>query len=181
MKKFINIEKHNITKKMINSKPKNRYQNNYSIGTFTDYLNLEFGVSDYCSGYHFDYTIIDMYLGSMGSIKISKAYAPWSKFRVAAEKISHFKVELIEAHEKKDNMDVQMAVDMIDTLYRHPEINLYVVISGDIDFAYAIRKIKQNRDVKVLLISEENSLNQKYHRIVDKVVSYQRLMRLYWM
>ena len=100
---------------------------------------------------------------------------------MAAEKISHFKVELIEAHEKKDNMDVQMAVDMIDTLYRHPEINLYVVISGDIDFAYAIRKIKQNRDVKVLLISEENSLNQKYHRIVDKVVSYQRLMRLYWM
>ena len=166
---------------MINSKPKNRYQNNYSIGTFTDYLNLELGVSDNCSGYHFDYTIIDMYLGSMGNVKISKAYAPWSKLRVAAEKIKTFKVELIEAHGKKDNMDVQMAVDMIDTLYNHPEIDLYAIISGDLDFEPAIRKIKQNRDIKVLLISEENSLNRKYYRIVDKVVSYQRLIGLYRM
>ena len=166
---------------MINSKPKNRYQNNISIGIFTDYLNLELGVSEYCFGYHFDYRIIDMYLGGMGNIKVSKAYAPWSRLKVAVEKIKLFKVELIESQEKKDNMDVQMAVDMVDTLYRHPNINFYAVISGDIDFTPAIRKIKQNGNKKVILISEENSLNRKYHRIVDKVVSYQRLMSLYHM
>ena len=76
-------------------------------------------------------------------------------------------------------MDVQMTVDMIDILYKHPEIDIFAVISGDIDFLPAIQKIKQDKYNKVILISEENSLNRKYYGIVDIVVPYQRLMRIY--
>ncbi len=164
---------------MIKSNIKNVNQHNYSIGIFTDYLNLELGIIENCPGCHFDYKIIDWYLGGMGDIKVSKAYAPWLKFKVATEKIKHFNIDLIDTQIKKDNMDVQMAVDMIETLYIHPEIDIFVIISGDIDFSPAIRVIKKNEDKKVILISEENSLNRKYYRIVDNVVPYQRLMSIY--
>ncbi len=164
---------------MIKSNIKKVNQKNYSIGAFTDYLNLEIGIIENCPGHHFDYKIIDWYLGGMGSIEVSKAYAPWFKFKVATEKIKHFNIELIDTLNKKDNMDVQMAVDIVETSYNHPEIDVFAVISGDIDFSPAIRIIKKNKNKKVIIISEENSLNRKYYQIVDNVVPYQRLMSIY--
>lgn len=164
---------------MIKSNIKNVCQKSYSIGVFTDYLNLERGIIKNCSGNHFDYEIIDWYLSGIGDIEISKAYAPWPKLKVATEKIKHFNIELIDTLNKKDNMDVQMAVDMVKTFYKHPEIDVFSVISGDIDFSPAIQIIKENKNKKVILISEKNSLNRKYYQIVDKVVPYQQLMSIY--
>jgi uncharacterized protein (TIGR00288 family) len=164
---------------MINSNSKNISQSDFTISCFTDYLNIECGIAKNFPGYHFDYKIIDWYLGGLGIIKVSKVYAPWQKYQVAFEKIKHFNIELIDTQIGKDNMDVQMTVDMIDTLYKHPEIDIFAVISGDIDFLPAIQKIKQDKYNKVILISEENSLNRKYYEIVDIVVPYQSLMSIY--
>ncbi|MEE9379047.1 MAG: NYN domain-containing protein [Candidatus Lokiarchaeia archaeon] len=157
----------------------------FQIAIFVDYLNQELGIKDYYPGRHFEYSIIENYVKGLGDIKLAKAYAPWFNLKIATDIISKFDINLIDTpifernNFKKDMADIKMAIDIIDTYYKYPEINLFVIISGDIDFLPAILRIRQNNTKKVIIISEECSLNRKYYGKVDKIVTYQRLLKIF--
>lgn len=157
----------------------------FQIAVFLDYLNQELGIKDYYSRGHFEYSMIENYVKGIGDIKLAKAYAPWSNLRIATDIISKFDIDLIETpilkqnNSKKDLADIKMSIDIIETFYKYPEINLFVIISGDIDFLPAILKVRQKNTKKVIIISEECSLNRIYYGKVDKIVTYQRLLNIF--
>jgi len=80
---------------------------------------------------------------------------------------------------KKDNTDTIMTLDIVDIYHSQSDINLFIIISGDIDFLDAILKIKKRPKNKVIVISEKYSLNYQYRDKVDKVITYQLLKNLF--
>ena len=158
----------------------------YLIGIFIDYDNLEIGLSKL--GLHFDYRIILNYLEGFGNLEVSIAYGDWENNNKAAKELSSCNISIKHTvirknpHEKKNYTDPQMISDISEIFYRYPEIDLFVICSGDSHFFPVIEKIKQQSDKKIFIISEKYSLNRIYLRgpkKVDKVIIYQELLKLF--
>jgi len=157
----------------------------YNIASFLDYLNLEIGINAIDSISHFNYEYIEKYIKTVGTLKIANAYGPWAYCKIAAQKLKAYKVNLIEAQridnhgQKKDYVDVQMATDIMDVFHTYPEINCYLIISGDIDFVPVIKRIKQKSSKKVIIIAEKSSVSSRLRYEVDKVLIYQELEKIF--
>lgn len=114
-----------------------------------------------------------------------KAYAPFENYKIAEEELKTYGFETINTpktrHQlkKNDTTDPQMIVDIIDTLYSHPEIDLYILITGDSHFLPALKKVKENPKKKVFIISERGSLSRDYYEVADKIVYYQVVKKLF--
>lgn len=157
----------------------------YKVANFTDYLNIEIPISKLGTGKHFNYEYINRLARSLGETIISKVYGPWNYYKMAAEHLKYFNVELVNTHfysdfkHRKDITDTQMTTDILDTLYNNPDINLYIIVSGDLDFKPALMKIKNEKEKKVIIISDKFSLNYRLKKIADKVLSYQDLVKMF--
>lgn len=157
----------------------------YNIAVFLDYENPEKGIIKRYGNEHFEYGYVEMYLYSLGEVKVLKAYAPFEYFKIAGEKLKVYGFETTNTPKthyklKKNNTtDLQMAVDIIDTYHTHPEIHLYIFITGDIDFLPALKKVKENPKNKVYIISEREALNCDYHKFADKIVDYHTIKKLF--
>ena len=158
----------------------------YLIGIFIDFDNLEIGLSKF--GLHFNYRIILNYLEGFGNLKVSIAYGDWKDYNKEAKQLSSCNVSIKQTvirknpHEKKNYTDHQMITDISEIFYRFTEIDLFVICSGDSHFLPIIHKIKKQSDKKIFIISEKYSLNRIYFRapkIVDKVITYQELLKLF--
>lgn len=157
----------------------------YKIGIFLDYHNQEIGINELRYDQHFDYEQIAKYIHSLGIVEIARAYGNWNYYKKASKILRQNGFELIDTIrkknkiKKKDNTDTIMTLDIVDIYHSQSDINLFIIISGDIDFLDAILKIKKRPKNKVIVISEKYSLNYQYRDKVDKVITYQLLKNLF--
>lgn len=116
-----------------------------------------------------------------GKIIVKKAYADWERYKEYKRPFHEAGIELIDIPQKaysgKNSADIKMVVDAMDLCYSKEHINLFVIASGDSDFAPLVSKLKEN-DKTVIGIGVRHSTSQLLSSNCDEFIFYDELVRL---
>lgn len=83
-----------------------------------------------------------------GSTTTRRAYANWSdprfgRYQHALERNGVDLVQIGHGPQRKNGADIRMAVDAMETLIVHPEVDAFVLVSGDSDFSALVAKLRE--------------------------------------
>ena len=82
-----------------------------------------------------------------GKVAVQRAYADWRRFPQYIVPLSEASVDLIFApaygSSKKNATDIRLAIDALELVFVRPEIDTYILLSGDSDFSSLVLKLKE--------------------------------------
>lgn len=156
------------------------------IGIFVDYHNLMISLRKFFTLPYPDISLIKNYAEGLGKIVILKVFADWNLFYKYKKNLKTIEgVKLVhEPHLKTSNgklkelLDTRMAFDIGSCLERSPEIDMYILATGDADFIAVVKQL-QIRGKKVLIIAEQNSLSHHLKKSATRIITYQELVESY--
>ncbi|GHF06634.1 NYN domain-containing protein [Pseudolysinimonas yzui] len=95
-----------------------------------------------------DFGAILDYASSFGTVALSRAYADWSVPANAAYKRQLVDraidlTQLFPASSTKNGADIRLAVDVIDDMFRLPDITHVVIVAGDSDYIPLAQRCKR--------------------------------------
>jgi len=86
------------------------------------------------------------YLQSRGPVVIKRVYGDWSRFSHYREELMNNSVDLVQIYSVragKNRADIRMALDAIETAITRPQIQTFVIVSGDSDFGPLVTKLRE--------------------------------------
>lgn len=113
----------------------------------------------------------------VGRIIVQKAYANWSDPRLSVLKreINELGIDPIQVfgfsyYYQKNAADIQLAVDCIDIAYLRPNIDIFVIVSGDGGFSAVAKKLHEYGKY-VIGCSYPSSMNEILESVCDHFIS----------
>jgi uncharacterized protein (TIGR00288 family) len=141
---------------------------------FFDYENIVLGVKG-----TFEPSRIMEYLGSRGNVLIRRAYADWGHFKTDQSKLLELGVEMVflptYGVKDKNRTDTAIAVDAMEILALHPNIDTFVIVSGDSDFGVLARKLR-GYGKQIIGISSKKSASKVLVSVCHEFVFYETLV-----
>lgn len=103
-------------------------------------------------------------LKPLGQIVIRRAYGVWSRPQLAMHQAAINKqgFELIHCYHPvtgKNTADIQMTVDVIECAWQLPNINCFVLVTGDSDFSPVFRRLRE-MDKEVIGVGRHSALSE---------------------
>lgn len=103
-------------------------------------------------------------LKQLGQIIIRRAYGVWSRPQLAMHQtsINRNGFELIHCYHPvtgKNTADIQMTVDVIECAWQLPNINYFVLVTGDSDFSPVFRRLRE-MDKEVIGVGRHSTLSE---------------------
>lgn len=149
------------------------------IALFVDFENLAIGVREALGGMEFDFEPIANALAERGRVVTRKAYADWSMFSDARQKMTRSHVELIEIPQRmgasrKNAADIKMAVDAIEVALERDYITTFVICTGDSDFTPLVHKLRE-LNKKVIGVGVKASTSAMLPPACDEFLFYENL------
>jgi uncharacterized LabA/DUF88 family protein len=97
-----------------------------------------------------------------GKVVYRRAYADWTRFTAATQRLHDKGVELIDVPPStragKNGADVRLVIDALELCYLREHIDTYVLASGDSDFCPLAYKLRENdRTVIGMAVKEATS------------------------
>lgn len=120
-------------------------------------------------------SILD-FASSFGTVALSRAYADWSVPANAAYRRQLVDraidlTQLFPATSTKNGADIRLAVDVIDDLFRLPDISHVVVVAGDSDYIPLVQRCKRMGRI-VIGIGVAGSTSPALISALDEFESY---------
>lgn len=114
------------------------------LAVFIDFEN----VALWAEREFFDFEITDLieYLKSRGPAVVKRAYGDWSRFSRYREALMNNSIDLIQIYsvrQGKNRADIRMAIDAFEIALTRPQIQTYVIVSGDSDFGPLVTKLRE--------------------------------------
>jgi uncharacterized protein (TIGR00288 family) len=82
-----------------------------------------------------------------GKIAVRRAYADWRRFPNYVVPLTEASIDLIFApaygSSKKNTTDLRMSADAIELAFTRPEIDTFILLTGDSDFSSTVMKLKE--------------------------------------
>jgi uncharacterized protein (TIGR00288 family) len=82
-----------------------------------------------------------------GKVAVQRAYADWRRYPQYIVPLSESSIDLIFApafgSNKKNATDIRLAIDALELVFTRPEINTFILLSGDSDFSSLVLKLKE--------------------------------------
>jgi uncharacterized LabA/DUF88 family protein len=128
-----------------------------------------------------DFGAILDYASSFGTVALSRAYADWSVPANAAYKRQLVDraidlTQLFPASSTKNGADIRLAVDVIDDMFRLPDITHVVIVAGDSDYIPLVQRCKRLGRV-VVGIGVQGSTSQALVAALDEFETYDAILR----
>ena len=100
----------------------------------------------------------------LGQIIVRRAYGVWSRPQLAMHQaaINQQGFELIHCYHPitgKNTADIQMTVDVIECAWQLPNINCFVLVTGDSDFSPVFRRLRE-MDKEVIGVGRSSTLSE---------------------
>ncbi len=153
------------------------------VALLVDLENLVYGLRDeYGDGSlssRVDFESLQRFASSFGGVRVFNAYADW-KYRV----INQFQRDLYDrgaelvhvlGRGRKNAADLRMAVDMTEMLWTLPQVDVYVIVSGDRDFVEIIKRLRRHGK-KVVGVANNHSVSPEFMALFDRFVSYRAIV-----
>lgn len=131
---------------MASHQPGNNFSNNMNnqIAVFIDFENVALWAEQ--EFIDFELTPLMEYLQSRGPVVIKRVYGDWSRFSHYREELMNNSVDLVQIYSVragKNRADIRMALDAMETAITRPQIQTFVVVSGDSDFGPLVAKLRE--------------------------------------
>jgi uncharacterized LabA/DUF88 family protein len=121
------------------------------VAVFVDFENLVLGavkeLPDQANPA--PYEAITRLCRGYGNASVRRAYADWANPRFGGhqEDLAMNGVDLIQVArvgiQNKNAADIRMAVDAMETLIVHPEVSVFVLVSGDGDYSPLVQRLRE--------------------------------------
>jgi len=103
-------------------------------------------------------------LNKKGSVIVRKAYGNWSNASISSLQVSLDKLGFDLSHSfhpisGKNSADIQLTIDVVECAIRMPEIDCYVLATGDSDFSPLFRKLR-NMGKEVIGVGPKSPLSK---------------------
>jgi len=149
------------------------------IALFVDFENLAIGAREALNGMEFDFEPIANALAERGRVVARRAYADWSMFADARQKMTRSHVELIEIPQRmgasrKNAADIKMAVDAIELAFERDYVTTFVICTGDSDFTPLVHKLRE-LNKKVIGVGVKASTSALLPPACDEFLFYENL------
>lgn len=97
-----------------------------------------------------------------GKVVFRRAYADWTRFAAATQRLHDLGVELVDVPPStragKNGADVRLVIDALELAYLREHIDTFVIASGDSDFCPLAYKLRENdRTVVGMAVRESTS------------------------
>ncbi len=86
------------------------------------------------------------YLRTRGSVTIKRAYGDWSRFSRYRDDLLDNSIDLIQMYSVragKNRADIRLALDAFESAINRPQIETFVIVSGDSDFGALASKLRE--------------------------------------
>ncbi len=114
------------------------------IAVFIDFENVALWAEQ--EFIDFELTPLIEYLQSRGPVVMKRVYGDWSRFSHYREELMNNSVDLVQIYSVragKNRADIRMALDAMETAITRPQIQTFVVVSGDSDFGPLVAKLRE--------------------------------------
>ncbi|MBX7112352.1 MAG: NYN domain-containing protein [Dehalococcoidia bacterium] len=158
------------------------------VALFVDWENIRFSLSP--RGYTPSVAAILDACGRFGRVVLSRAYADWQSPTLAHDPaalyvggIEPIYVPVRRYREEsggdtvKNSVDVRIAVDAIELVHTHPQIEVFVLASGDQDFLHVVNRLRANGK-RVVGLSISWTASPRLVERVDHMIFYDRELGL---
>lgn len=132
-----------------------------------------------------DFQKIMDFLGRYGRLVMARAYADWvaQDSFVVPLRATGFSPIYVPTYTngkngnraKKNAVDMQIAVEATDTLRTHPNINTFVLLTGDKDYLPLVHKLR-SQGKTVIALAVKDSVSQELKDAVDEMVYYRQIL-----
>jgi uncharacterized protein (TIGR00288 family) len=116
-----------------------------------------------------------------GRILVKKAYADWSRYKEYKRPFHEAGIELIDIPQReysgKNSADIKLVVDAMDLCYSKEHLDIFVIASGDSDFAPLVAKLKENNKTAVG-VGMRHSTSELLASNCDEFIFYDELVQL---
>jgi uncharacterized LabA/DUF88 family protein len=108
-----------------------------------------------------------------GKVVFRRAYADWTRFAGATERLHAHGVELVDVPPStragKNGADVRLVIDALELAYLREHIDTFVIASGDSDFCPLAYKLREN-DRTVIGMAVRESTSPLFVKACDEFV-----------
>ena len=115
----------------------------------------------------------------IGHVRVKRVYSDWSRVNPAINR-ALYSLGFDPIHVsmgKTNSVDVKIAVDCLDTAMLYPEINNFIIVTGDKDFISVVNWLKDNRR-KVIIIGKSDVVSEHLLLSADHFVSLEEFSKL---
>ena len=119
------------------------------------------------------------YSKTIGHVRVKRVYSDWSRVNPAINR-ALYSLGFDPIHVsmgKTNSVDVKIAVDCLDTAMLYPEINNFIIVTGDKDFISVVNWLKDNRR-KVIIIGKSDVVSEHLLLSADHFVSLEEFSKL---
>lgn len=120
------------------------------------------------------------YSESLGHPRVKKVYSDWAGInKVIIQALYSLGFDAIQVSMGKPNsVDVKIAVDCLVTAQLYPEINCFILLTGDKDFISLVNALKADRR-KVIIIGDTHNVSEHLLLSADDFLSLEELSKMY--
>jgi uncharacterized LabA/DUF88 family protein len=108
-----------------------------------------------------------------GKVVFRRAYADWTRFGPATQRLHDLGVELIDVPPStragKNGADVRLVIDALELAYLREHIDTFVLASGDSDFVPLAAKLREN-DRTVIGMAVKESTSPLFVKACDEFI-----------
>ncbi|MBK9712405.1 MAG: NYN domain-containing protein [Kouleothrix sp.] len=111
-----------------------------------------------------------------GRLVLARAYADWREDRFQQDSLVLYKIGFEPIYVPsgfKNNVDVKLSTDCIDFAYRYPNINCFILVTGDGDFIHTVSALRP-LGKQVIVIAQSNNASGRLGDLVDILLIYDR-------
>lgn len=157
------------------------------VAVFIDFENIYISVREkYKTNPNFEY--ITDHCAKYGRVVIARAYADWYQFSRVTNALYANGIEpryvptYYYSDERdpspgsaiKNSVDIHLVIDAMRTLYNNPNIQIYVLVTGDRDFIPLVNTIRQHGK-RVVVIGVAEAASSHLAQSADEFVFYHQL------
>ncbi len=127
-----------------------------------------------------DLSVIVAAAAQWGRCIIRRAYCDWTGFGQYQQDLIEHSIELTQlfrysSRHRKNAADIQMVVDALEAAFTHPEIDTFVLVTGDSDFSAVARKLRAYGK-QVIGIGLRQSTSEVLVKACDRFILYDTLV-----
>jgi uncharacterized LabA/DUF88 family protein len=148
-----------------------REENDQRIALFVDFENLVTRTG--IEADRFDLQPALDALLEKGKVVFRRAYADWTRFSGATQRLHDKGVELVDVppstRSGKNGADVRLVIDALELCYLREHIDTFVIASGDSDFCPLAYKLREN-DRMVIGIAVKEATSPLFVKACDEFI-----------
>lgn len=96
--------------------------------------------------FDFELTPLIEHVQARGPALVKRAYGDWGRFLRYREELMNLSIDLIQifgVRPGKNRADIRMAIDAVEIAMTRPQINSFVIVSGDSDFSPLVARLRE--------------------------------------